>query len=424
MTKIKSLILTIFIAVFALPMAAMAQPDDKLDSASSFDMKKLMSRAISGNLNDQTTAKQAIIIDFDTGMVLMEKDADTQMPTASMSKTMTLHMVFKALKEGKIALDTMLPVSEKAWQIQGSKMWVELGKAVSVEDLIRGVAIQSGNDATIVLAEGLAGTEEAFATMMNEEAKRIGMMNSNFTNASGWPDPNHYSTARDLAILAVDTIRNYPEYYPYYAELEYTYHNIRQANRNPILTQNLGADGIKTGHTEEAGYGLMASAVRDGRRIVLVINGLDSMAARAQESARLVAWAQSTFENVSLFKAGDTVEEAEVVMGQSPTVPLVIEEGIKVTLKKAMRNDLKVSVLYKGPLQAPVKKGDVVGSLKVEAPGLHPFEVPLVAGADVAPLGLFAKTIEKAKVLVGQKRSSAPAQPDPIVKSAAEPVAQ
>jgi serine-type D-Ala-D-Ala carboxypeptidase (penicillin-binding protein 5/6) len=225
----------------------------------------------------ETVAREAYIIDAETGQVLFEKNADQKMPTSSMSKTMTMYMVFEALKNGKLTLDQELPVSETAWRMQGSKMFVPLGQMVKVEDLIRGVIVQSGNDATIVLAEGLAGSEGEFAAAMNRKAKELGMINSNFMNASGWPDENHYSTCHDLAILAIALIRDFPDYYKYYAEKEFTYNNIKQGNRNPLLYKNIGADGIKTGHTESAGYGLMASGVRDGRRVVMVLNGMASM---------------------------------------------------------------------------------------------------------------------------------------------------
>ncbi len=352
-----------------------------------------------------TIAREAYMIDFDTGAVLMDKNGDARMPTSSMSKTMTIYMAFEALKNGKLTLDTKLPVSEKAWRMQGSKMFVELGSAIAVEDLIRGIIIQSGNDATIVLAEGIAGSEEDFAELMNRKAKEIGMNNSNFVNASGWPDPEHYSTAKDLATLATRVIRDFPEYYPYYAEKEFTWHNIRQGNRNPLLYRNLGADGLKTGHAEEAGagYGMIGSAMRDGRRVIMVVNGLTDMQSRAQESARLIEWGLRSFDNVKLFSAGDTVDQAFVAMGQVEQVPLVTDADILITIPKAVKNDLKVSLSYKGPLVAPVKKGDQVGTLQIEVPRVGSFERPVFAGADVEKLGFFATTMTKAKLMLGGK---------------------
>ncbi len=347
-----------------------------------------------------TTAKQAIMIDYDTGMVLFEKNADEKMPTSSMSKVMTMYMVFEALKDKRLSLDTKLPVSEKAWRKGGSKMFVEVGDSVTVEDLIRGVIVQSGNDATIVLAEGLAGTEEAFADGLNAKAAALGMTNSHFVNASGWPDPDHYSTARDLSTLAKAIIHNFPDRYPYFAEKEFTYNNIKQPNRNPLLYRNIGADGLKTGHTEVGGYGLIGSGERNGRRTILVINGLPNDKARAQESARLIDWGLRGFENVKLFSAGETVTNAKVVMGKAEQVPLMLENDLTVTVPIAVRNDLKVQAIYSGPLVAPVEKGQQVGTLQIEVPRIGTFEAPLLAADTVNKLGFFASTLAKAKLML------------------------
>jgi D-alanyl-D-alanine carboxypeptidase (penicillin-binding protein 5/6) len=349
-----------------------------------------------------TLAREAYVIDYDTGTVLMNKNGDARMPTSSMSKTMTIYMAFDAIKKGKLTLDTKLPVSEKAWRMQGSKMFVELGSAIAVEDLIRGIIIQSGNDATIVLAEGIAGTEADFADLTNTKAKEIGMMNTHFVNASGWPDPEHYSTAHDLAILAMRTISDFPDFYKYYAEKEFTWHNIHQMNRNPLIFRDIGADGLKTGHAEEAGagYGLIGSAAKDGRRVVLVVNGLADEKARAQESARIIEWALRSFENVKLFSAGDVVDQAFVTMGQAGQVALTIDKDVVVTVPKAVKNDMKVTVSYNGPLMAPVKKGALVGTLKIDVPRVGVVEHPLYAAADVEKLGFFAGTMQKAKIML------------------------
>lgn len=350
-----------------------------------------------------TIAREAFVIDFDTGTILMNKNGDNRMPTSSMSKTMTIYMAFDALKKGKLTLDTKLPVSEKAWRMQGSKMFVELGSSIAVEDLIRGIIIQSGNDATIVLAEGIAGTEADFADLTNAKAKEIGMLNTHFANASGWPDPEHYSTAHDLATLAMHTIRDFPEFYKYYSEKEFTWHNIHQMNRNPLIFRDIGADGLKTGHAEEAGagYGLIGSAVKDGRRVVVVLNGMPDEKARAQESSRIIEWALRSFENVKLFAANDVVEQAEIAMGQAGQVALTVDKDIIVTVPKAVKNDMKVTVSYKGPLIAPVKKGDQIGTLRVDVPRVGVTEYPLYAAADVAKLGFFAGTMQKAKIMLG-----------------------
>lgn len=347
-----------------------------------------------------TPAKQAVVVDYDTGAVLLAKNADERMPTSSMSKVLTTYLIFDALKQGKISMEDRLVVSEKAWRTQGSKMFVELGGQIAVGDLLRGVIIQSGNDATIVLAEGLAGTEEAFADALNTKAAELGMKNSHFMNASGWPDPEHYSTARDLAILGRAIVHDFPELYKLYSEKEFTYNGIKQGNRNPLLYVNIGGDGIKTGHTEDAGYGLIGSGTENGRRVVFVVNGLTSQKERAEEARKLLTWALRRFENKKLIKTDQAVEEARVALGEKKTVALVPGDDVTVTLPKMAQHDIKISVSYKSPLVAPLKKGQEAGKIIVEVPDLAPIEAPLLVGEDVAGLGLFAKTLAKAKTLV------------------------
>lgn len=347
----------------------------------------------------ETPAKQAYILDAQTGTVLLDKDADSLMPPASMSKLMTAYMIFQRLKDGRLTLEDEFLVSEKAWRKGGSKMFVEVGSRVSVEDLLRGIIVQSGNDACIVVAEGIAGSEEAFAEMMTETARKIGLEKSVFRNATGWPDEDHVMTARELAILAERIIADFPEYYHYYAETSFTYNDIRQGNRNPLLYTMPGADGLKTGHTEASGYGLTASAKRDGRRIILVVNGLPSMNARSQESGRLMDWAFREFEALSLFKAGETVEQAEIWMGDTHTVPLVSAEDIVITVPKAARRSMVVSAVYDGPVAAPVKQGDRIATLRVALPNGTTMDYPLQAGADVEELGLFGRMLAAAQHL-------------------------
>ena len=348
----------------------------------------------------ETTAREAFLVDATTGRVLLDKNSDVSMPPASMSKIMTTYMVFERLKDGRLSLDDELPVSEKAWRMGGSKMFVEVGKTVRVEDLLRGVIVQSGNDACIVLAEGLAGTEEAFAEEMNRKAREIGLTGSSFANATGWPDPNQRMTARDLATLAKRIIEDFPEYYHYYAETEFTYGGIRQMNRNPLLYKSLGADGLKTGHTEEAGYGLTASVVQGERRIILVLNGLDSRKARAEESVRLIGWAMREYDNYTLFKPGETVDQAPVWLGEAANVPLVMPEGATVTLSRKARRNMRVKVVYDAPIPAPLRAGQEVAKLVVAAPGEEPLEFPLMAGADVERLGIFGRIIGSLEYLV------------------------
>ena len=339
----------------------------------------------------ETLGKQAILVDAKTGAVLFEKNADQRMPPSSMSKIMTVYKLFEALKNGGLSLTDTFNVSEKAWRKGGSKMFVRVNSRVKVEDLIRGIIVQSGNDATIVVAEGLAGSEDAFAGELNTTARRLGMTDSNFTNASGWPDPDLYTTARDLARAALATIKNFPEFYHYYKEKSFTYNGIRQANRNPTLYRKLGADGLKTGHTRAAGYGLTTSAVRNGRRLVLVINGLPNAKARAVESERILDWGFRVFDNYALFQAGETVTEAQVWMGQQGTVPLNIRQALVLTLPKNVRRQMKVSVVYEQPIPAPIRKGDRLAKLKVTIPGRQTQGIPLYAGNDVMQLGLFSR---------------------------------
>lgn len=334
-----------------------------------------------------TQAKSAFVVDFDTGAVLLDKNADQRIPPASMSKMMTAYVVFDYLKQGRASLDDELPVSEKAWRTGGSKMFVPLGERVKIRELIQGMIVQSGNDACVVLAEGLAGSEAAFVAEMNRKAKEIGLKNSHFANVDGLPDPNHLMTARDLATLAVHTIRDFPDFYKIYSEKEFTFNKITQGNRNPLLYRDVGADGLKTGHTEEAGYTLTASAKRGDRRIVLVLTGLPSAKARAQESERLIDWAFREYNNYKLFAAGAKIDEAEVWLGDSAKVPLTIAKDLVVTLPRKSRKEMKVTVVYDQPAPAPIQKGQTLGKVIVTVPEMDPVEKPLVAMDSVERLG-------------------------------------
>jgi D-alanyl-D-alanine carboxypeptidase (penicillin-binding protein 5/6) len=335
----------------------------------------------------ETQARQAYIVDMKTGAVLLEKNADELMPPSSMSKMMTVHMLFEKLQKGDVKLTDEFPVSERAWRIQGSKMFVPLGARVKVEDLIRGIVVQSGNDACIVVAEALAGSEEAFSEQMTKKGRELGLTKTVFKNSSGWPHPEHVTTARDLALIAKHTIEQFPDLYKYYAELNYTFNGIKQGNRNPLLYKPLGADGLKTGHTEAAGYGLTASVKRGDRRIVMVVNGLPSMRARAQETENLIDWAFREYENYALFKAGEAVQTANVWLGESKTVPLIAADDLVVTLPRRARQGMKVTAVFQEPIPTPIQKGQVAGKLVIAAPGVPTKELPLIAGESVAQLG-------------------------------------
>jgi len=358
-----------------------------------------------------TEAKQAIMIDEQTGTVLLDKAGDELMPPSSMSKLMTAYMVFDKLAKGELKLDDELPVSERAWRIQGSKMFVQLGSRVKVEDLLRGMIVQSGNDACIVLAEGLSGSEEAFAEAMTKKAREIGMPKSVFKNASGWPDPEHVMTPRELAILARALIERFPQYYGYYSEKDFTYgvdevtkKPIKQGNRNPLLYKNVGADGLKTGHTEAAGYGLTASVKRGDRRIILVVNGLASMNQRSREAERLIDWGFREFATVPVAVAGATIENAEVWLGQKPTVSLASAQSVAVTVPRPAARTVKVTLRYDGPIAAPIAVGQPIGVLDVTGEGMEPKQFPLIATADVAKQGFPQRALSAAAYLVWGKK--------------------
>lgn len=344
----------------------------------------------------ETTAREAFLMDANTGAVLLNKGGDTSMPPASMSKLMTLYLLFERLRDGRLNLDDTLFVSENAWRKGGAKsgsstMFLKPGSRVRVEDLIRGIIVQSGNDACIAVAEAISGSEDAFAEEMTEHARTLGMDDSVFRNATGWPHPEHLMTPHDLAVLSVALMRDFPDFYHYFSEKSFTYNNIRQINRNPLLYKNMGADGLKTGHTEEAGYGLTATAKRKGRRLVLVINGLESKKARAREPERLLEWGFREYNNYALFTAGDVVAEANVWLGQKATVPLKIENDLMLTLPRKARRGMKVTVHFDGPIPAPIQKGTQVAILSITAPDWPGMTLPLVADDDIAKLGLVGR---------------------------------
>jgi D-alanyl-D-alanine carboxypeptidase (penicillin-binding protein 5/6) len=336
----------------------------------------------------ETRAAYAILIDYNTGTVLFEKDADERMPPASMAKLMTSVVVFDALKAGRLRPDDEFQVSERAWREGGAKsggstMFAKLGSTIKIEDLVRGIVIQSGNDACIVIAEGMAGTEATFADLMNQEARKIGLENSHFTNATGLPDPNQYVTARDLAKLAAYIITEFPEYYKIYGEPEFTWNNIRQRNRNPLLDMNIGADGLKTGHTQESGYGLVGSAVRDGQRLIVVINGTKSEKERAEEARKLLEWGFRAFERVQLFKSGEVIGAANVFGGDQATVGVVSKGALDLLLPVGSRDQIKAQIVYQGPVQAPVEEGQEIGLIRITTGEGMTKEAPVYAATDI-----------------------------------------
>jgi len=348
----------------------------------------------------ETQAEFAIIMDYRTGEILFEKAARTPTAPASMSKLMTVAIVFERLKDGSLSLADKFDVSEKAWRMGGSKMWVRVDTKIAVKDLLRGVVVQSGNDACIVLAENIAGSEDAFAELMNRKAREWGLHDSTFANATGWPNENQKMSMRDLALLTRKIIHDYPQYYTLFSEMEFTWEGIRQPNRNPILDMVDGADGLKTGHTEESGYGLVGSAIRDGERRIIVVNGLQSTKERSTESARMMRVAFNDFTSKAFYEPGDVVGKAMVFKGKRQTVPLIVADDVKMILHRTMLDKTKATVVYEGPVAAPIRGNQQIGFLKVEVDGGEAKEFPLYAGRAVSEASFFGKIGLAAKKLL------------------------
>lgn len=351
-------------------------------------------------------AREYVLVDFQTGAVLAARNENERMPPSSMSKLMTTYMVFDALQSGRLSLDDELNVSANAWRkggaaSGGSTMFLEPDTTAKVEDLLRGIIIQSGNDACIVLAEAMSGSEENFAAEMTTKAKEIGLTDSNFTNATGLPDENHYMTAHDLAVLAKRMIMDFPEYYALYSETSFTYNGITQGNRNPLLYRiGSGADGLKTGHTEAAGYGLTASSIRNGRRLIMVANGMDSVRARDEETIKLIDWGFREFINRELFKAGEVVTDIEVWLGGLATVPVSAQGDVVVTIPRADARSLEVKAVYEGPVPAPIAKAARIATLEITAGDLEAIKVPLFSTTAADRLGFFGRLQAAASYLV------------------------
>lgn len=350
----------------------------------------------------ETQAAAAWVYDVTTHTVLMDKNADQPLPPASMSKLMTINMLFEALRDGRVQMDTTFAVSSRARSMGGSTMFLQESDRPTVEDLIHGMIVNSGNDACVVVAEGLAGTEEAFAAQMTERGKALGLTASVFANSSGWPDPRQRMSMRDLGIIALRLIEEFPEYYPVFAETEFNYKDRapdNRFNRNPLLKLGIGADGLKTGHTSEAGYGLVGSAKQGDRRIIFAITGLTSETARAEEAERIVAWAFRQFAEKTVAKAGVRVAEAEVFLGEAATVGLVPAEDLRLLVPALVQDKVEAEVIYKGPLMAPVEAGVPVAELVIHVPGLPDHQVQLVAEAPVAKAGFLGRLTTAAGAL-------------------------
>ncbi len=353
----------------------------------------------------ETKAKNLILMDYDTGHYLYQKEAQKMIPPASMSKLMTIYIVFSKLKDGSLSEDDIFTVSENAWRKGGaasgsSTMFLNIKEKVRVGDLIQGIIIQSGNDACIVAAENIAGSEEDFAVMMNTEAKKLGMNNSSFVNSTGWPHPDQRMSVEDLAILARAIIKDFPEYYHFFSEKNYTHNNIRQGNRNPLLYSMPEADGLKTGHTEEAGFCLTGSAKRGDRRLISVMSGLSSNKERSEEAEKIMNWGFREFDNYKVLKQGQKVAELPVWMGESKSVDLLVNQDVLKTIKKSKAPKVKMTVVYDKPVKAPIMQGDKLGYVRVEIPGQKVEEIPLIASQEVKKLGWFGKIVENIKYLL------------------------
>lgn len=345
-------------------------------------------------------ASSYYLVDFNSGRVLAEKEPDKRVAPASLTKIMTVYVVFKELKSGHLKLDEKVTISQNAWETGGSKMFVEVNKQVAVEDLLQGVIIQSGNDASVALAEHVAGSEETFATMMNEQAARLGMNNSHFENSMGLPTPNHYSSARDLAILAQSLIREFPEYYRWDSQKEFTYNGITQQNRNQLLWRDPSVDGIKTGFTDDAGYCMVASAKREDMRLISVVMGTASATARANESQTLLNYGFRFFETHKLFDANAIMAEAKVKKGETSKLNVGVTEDVYVTAPRKHFGELKAETQIDKALMAPINKGDSVGTLSVSLGNEIVLSRPLVAMDSVAQGGLFRRLYDAAMGLI------------------------
>ncbi len=356
----------------------------------------------------ETPARAAMVIDYDTGTVLLAKNADEALPPASMSKLMTLNMVFEALEAGRITLDEKFAVSASAMAVRGSSMFLNTQDRITVDDLIKGVIVLSGNDAAVTLAEGLGGTEAEFARQMTVRARELGMMNSTFVNATGWPGEGQLMSARDLVFIARRLIKVFPQYYPYFSIREFGFDGRtpdNRFNRNPLLGLDIGADGLKTGHTDEAGFGLVGSAVRNGRRVIVMITGMESSAARSSEAERLISWAFREFAMETLFEGETEIARADVWLGQEDQIGMAPVEDISLLLPYRVLSSIKAEVVFEGPIEAPITKGDELGELVIEIPDMGVQRFPLAATADVAEAGFTDRFKAAFQILLARVRA-------------------
>ena len=344
-------------------------------------------------------ATSYFLVDYDSGQVLAEKDPDKKVEPASITKLMTAYLVFKAIEAGDLSLEEEVLISEKAWRKKGSKMFVEVGKEVPVQDLLRGLIIQSGNDASVALAEHIAGSESALAGYMNHQASLLGMQNTNFVNSTGWPDENHYSSARDIAILAQAIIRDFPDSYRLYSEKEFTYNEIRQFNRNRLLWRDESVDGIKTGHTEAAGYCLVVSALRGDMRLISVVIGTASDKARTQSSQSMLNYGFRFFETHKLYRAQEVLQTTRIWYGAQEQINLGVDQDIHITIPRGRYGDLEASMEVDSRIEAPIAQGQQLGKVNIRLDDDLIVSENIVAMQPVEQGSLFARAMDSIKLM-------------------------
>lgn len=344
-------------------------------------------------------ARSYFLKDFYSNQTLASKAADDRVEPASLTKLMTAYLTFKAIKQGTIKIDQVIPVSEKAWRAEGSRMFIDLKTPVTVNELIQGMIIQSGNDACIALAEAIAGSEDVFAQMMNREAQRLGMKGTHFMNSTGLPHPQHYTTAADLATLAAAIVRDYPEYFPIYSKKEYTYNKITQPNRNGLLWKDPNVDGMKTGHTESAGYCLVATSRREGRRVMSVVLGTSSANVRESESAKLLNYGLQFFDTPKVYSRNQSLQALKVWKGQAEDVKIGFNRDLYLSVPKGQAGNIKATLTTQQPLIAPVSAGQAVGKVKLELNGQPLGEYPVVALATVQQAGFFGRSWDSVRLM-------------------------
>ena len=347
-----------------------------------------------------TKANEAIVIDYNTNEVLFEKNSDSKISPASLTKIMTVYVVFDRINNSSLTTQDNCTVSSKAYKIGGSRMFLEIDKKVSIEDLLRGIIIQSGNDASIAIAECLSGTENDFAILMNQYARELGMLNTNFTNASGWPEENHFSTVRDIGILSNNLIKNFPESYNYFNETTFTYNEIKQPNRNKLLSHVDGSDGLKTGYTKDSGWGIAGSSLRNERRITVVISGTNSSRSRLNESSNLINWAFRETTEKQILKKNQVIKTIDTWLGNKSNVDMIVKENFNTIVSFDQIKLIKSSIEYQNPLPAPIEKGQEIGKIIILIPGKDKIDIPLVSNKDVKLINPLFRFIAAAKYLI------------------------